>query len=324
MNRQKKTSARRAACLAVVVAIHAACGGPAPEAETKSEQIVPNIQAELLGSDPSWGNTEGPAADSNNTLYFTSRGTFKGIISWDEQQGFQQYAEVAAEAGPGGLWIDGEDNIFLTATAERQILKLTPDKKVTVVAEDFEGDPETSKGPNDIVVAGGGAIYFTAPNGYYGDSPPGTVYRISPDGETAVFDDQVVGPNGIVLSADEKTLYVSHNTSKDESRIVQWPIQEDGAAGPMQEVASIENCVADGMAVNRDGNIWLTCYSYGTAYLVSPEGQILKTISTGQKALTNCVFGRGEKNRTLYLTSSDMDRVTGYVYRAQVETPGLR
>jgi xylono-1,5-lactonase len=82
--------------------------------------------------------------------------------------------------------------------------------------------------------------------------------------------------------------------------------------------------VADGMAVDREGNLWLTCYSFGTAYQVSPAGRVVGTITTEQKALTNAKFGRGTNNRTLYLTSSDMERATGYIYRAELSIPGLR
>jgi len=302
--------------------------GPSPEtasAPPKAEvSAPPTMAAELIGSDPSWGNTEGPAVDSKGTLYFTSRGTFKGIVSWTEAAGASQYLAVATGAGPGGLWIDANDNIYLTGTKERQILKVSPDKKVSVVAEKFEANPDVSTGPNDIVVASDGVVFFTAPNGYDGSAPNGTIYRIAADGKTTVFSGEVTGPNGIVLSADEKTLYVSHNTAPSTSVIVAWPINADGTAGAMRELITVSDCMADGMAVDQQGNMWLTCYSFGNAHLVSPQGTILRTITTEQKALTNAVFGRGADNHTLYLTSSDMDRITGYVYRAKVDVPGLR
>ena len=114
-----------ASCLLV-----SACA-PAP---VPPPALVPEIRAEQIATDPSWGNTEGPALDSKNNLYFTSRGTWKGIIRWNKAEGAQRYAEVAKMAGPGGLWIDDADNIFLTATNEREVWKLSPAKKVTVVA----------------------------------------------------------------------------------------------------------------------------------------------------------------------------------------------
>ena len=304
------------------------CNSPtkAPAEPPKAATAEPPvIAAELIASDASWGNTEGPAIDSANNLYFTSRGTWKGIVRWNKTDGAQRYAPVAAKAGPGGLWIDAADNIFVTATDERQILKVDPKKKVSVISKGFEAEPKVAKGPNDLVVTGAGIIYFTDPNGYYGDSPNGTVYMVKPDGKTSVFSTEITGPNGIILSLDERTLYVSHNISKDTSKIVSWPLRDDGTAGAMKEIATIPSCVADGMAVDSEGSLWLTCYSFGAAYRVSPaDGKITGKITTDQKALTNAKFARGADKNSLYLTSSDMERVTGYVYRAQVPVPGPR
>jgi gluconolactonase len=315
--------------LLIATALLCACTTPtAPPAVEKSltePAAPPAIQAALIASDPSWGNTEGPAIDSKNNLYFTSRGTWKGIVRWNKTDGAQRYAAVAAKAGPGGLWIDAADNLFLTATDEREVWKLDPAKKVTVIARRFEADPKIAKGPNDLVVAANGTVYFTDPNGYYGDSPNGTVYRIDPRGRTHVFSIEITGPNGIILSQDERTLYVSHNISKDTSKIVSWPLGEDGSAGPLKTIVTVPNCVADGMAVDSEGALWLTCYSFGTAYRITPaDGKITARVTTEQKALTNAKFGRGSDNRSLYLTSSDMERVTGYIYRAEVPVPGPR
>lgn len=304
----------------------AGCSGPKAEQKESAASTPPAappvIEAELLGSDGSWGNTEGPAVDSKGTLYFTSRGTYKGIVSWNEKQGFAQYLAVATGAGPGGLWIDADDNIFVTATNERQILKVTPQKKVSVIARNFEADPKVAKGPNDLAITKSGTIYFTDPNGYDGSAPNGTVYVIK-DGKTSVFSSEITGPNGIGLSADDKTLYVSHNISADTSKIVQWPLNEDGTGGKMVEVATVKPCVADGIAVDKEGAMWLTCYSFGTAHRLGADGKILATITTAQKALTNAKFGRAGAENTLYLTSSDMARVTGYIYRAKVTVPGV-
>jgi gluconolactonase len=299
---------------------------PAKEAAPKTEAApVAEIKAEQIATDPSWGNTEGPAVDSKNNLYFTSRGTYKGIVRWNAKEGARQYAAVAKKAGPGGLWIDDGDNIFLTATDEREIWKLAPNKKVTVVAKaGFEDDPKLAKGPNDLVVAKNKRIYFTDPNGYYGDSPNGTVYWINESGKTQVFIKDVTGPNGIILGLDEKTLYVSHNVDKTTSKIAAWSLNDDGTGTGFREIVTLPQCVADGMAIDREGALWLTCYSFGAAYRITPEGKITHKVLTEQKALTNVKFGRGADNQSLYLTSSDMERVTGYIYRATVPVPGPR
>ncbi len=285
---------------------------------------LPSQGAELMGANASWGNTEGPAIDSKGNLFFTSRGSYKGIVRWDSKDGFAEWLTVATKEGPGGLYIDDADNIFVTATGEQQILKVTPDKKVTVVAEKFDAMPGKSKGPNDLVVSPDGTIYFTDPNGYDGTSPNGTIYRIGKDGKTTVFSQEVTGPNGIILSADKKTVFVSHNVAKDTSHIVKWKLNADGTAGAMEQVATVEGCQADGMDINKDGDIWLTCYSHGVAYLVGQDGRLKSRITTAQPALTNVIFGRGAGRQWLYFTSSDMDRITGYVYRTYVPVGGLR
>ena len=188
------------------------CGGSAPVAKEErtaappSAAAVQEIVADQIATEASWENTEGPALDSKNNLYFCSRGTYKGIVRWNEKEGAQRYLAVATKAGPG---------------------KITPQKKVTTIARGFEKDPKIAKGPNDLVVAKNRTIYFTDPNGYDGSAPNGTIYRIDTAGKTSLFSDAITGPNGIILSLDENTLYVSHNVAKSTSKIETWMLNAD-------------------------------------------------------------------------------------------------
>ncbi|MBM3738816.1 MAG: SMP-30/gluconolactonase/LRE family protein [Acidobacteria bacterium] len=302
-------SSHHAALAALVLA---ACGARAPQ------------HAELIASDKTWGNTEGPALDSKGALFFCARGSFKGIVEWTPAGGGRHYVAVDAVRGPGGLWFDDEDNIYVTGPGERKIFKVDRDKRVTVLAENFEPNPKQARGPNDLILAPDKSIYFTDPNGFEGDGPPGTIYRLDPAGKVTVFDASVVGPNGITISQDGKWIFVGGNVAKSTARITRLEIRADGSAGAKSEIATIPECIADGMDIDREGNIWLTCYSFGTAYRVSPDGRILDTVVTEQKALTNCQFGRGADAHSLYLTSSDMARETGYVYRIRTAVPGFR
>jgi len=301
------------------------CSKDAPKAvEPAAATTTPTIAAEMIASDPTWGNTEGPAGDSKGTLYFCARGAFKGIVSWSEKDGAHQFVPLDKKYGPGGLWIDDADNIYATGVGDRLIWKVAPDKTITVLAKGFEAKPAVATGPNDLTMAPNKSIYFTDPNGFDGSAPAGTIYRLFPDGKVTVFNDSITGPNGIRISQDGKTLYVAHNTAKTTAKIERFPLRDDGSAGEMVELVTVPDCVADGVDIDRDGNIWLTCYSFGSARLVNPGGKVIQTITTGQKALTNCFFGRGSDRATLYLTSSDMERVTGYIYRARPPVPGFR
>ncbi len=314
----------RAALLVTALTLGACAPSERPREAALPAPALPAQSAVMIASDPTWGNTEGPAFDSKGTLFFCARGTFKGIVAWTEKEGARRHVAIDAINGPGGLWIDDQDQIFVTGPGERKVWKVTPARKISVLASGFEADPKQARGPNDLVVAPNKSVYFTDPNGFYGDAPAGTVYRLTPEGKVSVFDNTIVGPNGITISQDGKTLIIAGNVAKSTSKITKILLQEDGSAGARSELATIENCVADGMDVDSAGRVWLACYSFGTAYRIGPEGRIEEILTTAQKALTNCFFGRGADQMNLYLTSSDMERVTGYVYKAKVSTPGFR
>jgi hypothetical protein len=61
---------------------------------------MPTQSAELIAKNSSWGNIEVPTVDSKGTLYFTSRGTFIGIVSWTPKDGARQYLAVTTKEGP--------------------------------------------------------------------------------------------------------------------------------------------------------------------------------------------------------------------------------
>lgn len=77
--------------------------------------------------------------------------------------------------------------------------------------------------PNDVVVAGDGAIWFTDPSyGHLQGFRPAPevgdfVYRHDPaTGQTAVVGDGFDKPNGIAFSPDERTLYITDSGSNQE------------------------------------------------------------------------------------------------------------
>ncbi|MEZ5364989.1 MAG: SMP-30/gluconolactonase/LRE family protein [Bryobacterales bacterium] len=136
-------------------------------------------------------------------------------------------------------------------------------------------------------------VYFTDPNGCRGEAAPGTVYRI---------DAQAPPASSTTPSSARTTLCSAPTTARSTSRTTSARILQSWWAGPCRTVrpcgvkevlAKFDPCVADGMAVDAKGRIWVTCYSYGTAHLIDPAtGVIVERVTTEQKALTSAVFGR--------------------------------
>ena len=98
----------------------------------------------------------------------------------------------------------------------RRITRTEKDGKITVLADSFEG--KKLNAPNDIIVKSDDSVWFSDPlfgiNGEWEgfkarpEQPTTNVYRIGSDGKiTAVLTD-LVNPNGLAFSPDEKKLYV--------------------------------------------------------------------------------------------------------------------
>ncbi|MEZ5364988.1 MAG: hypothetical protein R2748_22315 [Bryobacterales bacterium] len=118
-----------------------ACSTPAPQPEAAAEAppAIPTQQAELLATDGSWGNTEGPAVDSAGALYFTSRGTYKGIVKWTKDGGAQQYARLR-QPGQAACGSTGTTTSISPPPMSAKS-KSAPDGTVTTIAKGFEADP---------------------------------------------------------------------------------------------------------------------------------------------------------------------------------------
>jgi gluconolactonase len=181
------------------------------------------------------------------------------------------------------------------------------------VVEDRQGLPFNS--PNDVVVAGDGAIWFTDPSyGHLqGFRPPPVVgdfvYRHDPaTGATSVVADGFDKPNGIVLSPDERTLYVTDSGANQEpgSYYVARPhhIKAFDVTGGMRLsderlFAVVTPGIPDGLEVDRDGRVYAS--SSCGVQIFAPDGELLGEIRL-PGAVNFCFGGLG---RDLLLITTD-------------------
>ena len=120
--------------------------------------------------------------------------------------------------GSNGLALDAQGRLIITAMADRTLVRLEKDGSRTTLADRYDG--KRFSGPNDVVVKSNGSIYFTdSINGLRGGgaSPqrelPYNGFYLVKDGKVTLLggdrDRPGEHPNGIALSPDEKTLYVT-------------------------------------------------------------------------------------------------------------------
>ena len=158
-----------------------------------------------------------------------------------------------------------------------------------------EQDADAPKGkpmrPNDLVVDSSGGVYVTI-------TAHGKVLYVSPAGDVAVAADQIETPNGIILSPDEKTLYVSSFVPK---KILSYDISEPGQLSGKRVFAEMDQGPergADGMTIDRAGNVY--CAGPDAIWLWNPKGDLVHKIQCPSKPI-NCVFGDPDM-RSLYIT----------------------
>ena len=166
-----------------------------------------------------------------------------------------------------GVTLDAAGRVFCCDAGHRAVLRVDADGSVAVVSR---GAPGRSFAPNHLVFAADGHLYVSDSGSW--PEGGGTIQRISPDGTTEVWSD---GPgavtNGLALGPDGRHLYAVESTRPGVSRV---EIRADGSAGPCAEVVRLPGTVPDGLAFDRDGNLYVSCYRPDAIYRLSPDGEV--------------------------------------------------
>ena len=269
---------------------------------------------ETLGEGYQW--SEGPIWDgARDRLLFTDVPA-NTAYSWSEARGVETYlapsnglsGEGAPTSGANGLWFTRDGGLLLANHGARSLDRLDPASKArTALVTRFEGKRFSS--PNDVVEARDGTIYFTdPPYGLEGqdDSPlkemaVNGVYRLSPSGGVERILDDMTRPNGVALSPDEATLYITQ--SDRDAPILRAFDLATGSVRTIQDfapdlAAGIPG-LPDGLCVATTGEIFVT--GPGGVYLLGSDGERLARVETGV-ATANCAFG-GSDGSDLYITA---------------------
>ncbi len=272
--------------------------------------------------------TEGPTADAEGSVYFSDIPSER-ILRLAPDGTLATFREKSNRAN--GNVIDPQGRLVTCEAGEKKRVTRTDLKtgKIEVLAESFEGRP--LEGPNDVTFDGKGRLYFTDRD----SRPTVGVYRIDPDGQVAriLADPEIEKPNGIVLSPDDRTLYlVEANWAPGGARaVLAYDLQADGTVRNKRVLYDFyPGRSMDGLSIDSAGNVYgagglnrvpkgatVTLDTKAGVHVISPAGKLLRFIPVPEDAVTNCCFG-GPDLRTLYVTAGKT------LYRVPVEIPGTR
>jgi gluconolactonase len=330
--------------------------GPAPAAKpftiTRVDPgfdaiVAPDTKAELLAT--GFGLNEGPVwIREGNSGYLLVGGLLDNVIYKIAAEGtVSVFLEKAGYTGtdventgtqtrsgrkhvlligPSCASLDSQGRLVWCADNDRAVMRLEKDGTRTVLSSGSNG--KRFSGPNDIVVTKDDAVYLTD-NDFglrgAGKSPdkemPNGIWRIKDGTSTMVLDGVTLGgtPNGIVLSPDERYLYLSAG-----QKMMRYEVQRDGSLGASMLFTQGPG-IGDGMKVDVNGNV----YSSGGAgpgivRITAPSGTLLGFLNLPvvasepkrQVCATNVAFGDSD-GKSLYVTACDD------VYRIRLKVAGV-
>jgi sugar lactone lactonase YvrE len=236
----------------------------------------------------SWqgNNVDGPIAGDNGTVLFANNDA-GDVIQFDPSTGLAKVAYGNINTA-GAVSRSKNGALFV---AERGlgggIEQLEPQRKM--LANSFNGEPLECIGGviNDLTADANGGVYFSVT----GARNSGVFYA-SPKGVVSQYGKDVPLANGIILSPNEKTLYVTNGAI-----VYSFDVNTDGSLTNQREFGKLQGGEGgDGSAVDQKGNVYVATGK--SVDVFAPDGKFLGTIP-GPQGLHGTFFG-GKDRKTLY------------------------
>lgn len=233
-----------------------------------------------------------------------------------------------------GLARSSSGALYGCQSVSRRVIRFDADGSAWAMSHKIGGEYHNE--PRDLVVDSKDRIWFSDPYAPLPGTRPQFASRVPfsavlrmdapPNRDSALqrmtFD--TTAPAALALSKDERTLYVSENSSEPEGKreLRAYPVRPDGTLGVCRVLATFGADARGvhpgitGMCLDRAGNV-IACAGGRESgpgpmvYVFSPEGRVLGTHDLPEGEPANCALG-GRDLSTLYVTTSD-----GRLYRAE-------
>jgi sugar lactone lactonase YvrE len=239
----------------------------------------------VVGESPRW---------HDGRLWFSNWGMDQQIVV----AGADGTTEVVARGPkPAGYCLDWTADGQLLVTGEDEVLRLAADGSFVTYA-DLSG---VGGALNEIVADGRGNHYVNGVGFAFGreEFRPGSIALVGPDGAARRVADDIMFPNGMVVTPDGGTLVVAESWA---NRLTAFDIGADGDLTHRRVWAEVPG---DGITMDADGAIWASGISAGQPVVqrVAEGGEVLDRIEL-DGACYACMLG-GADGRTLHMMVAD-------------------
>ena len=303
-----------------------------PYKNLKTEQYLEQVTVETRIQDDEVFS-EGPAVDKDGNVFFTNIPVNK-ILKWNPRS--KELTVFRDDSkGANGLRFAKNGDLLVCEGGSGSVTRINLKKNtVSTLADAYEG--KALQSPNDLDFDSKGRIYFSsrANNPDLQKANVKSVYRIDADGSVhqLLAEPNIHMPNGIVVSPDEKTLYLieAHAGENRNRKILAFDLSPNGTIDNRRTLYDFyPGRSGDGMAIDEKGNLYVAAGLHkqrGTSetldtrpgiHVISPKGELLAFRETPEDTITNCSFG-GSDLRTLYITCGT------YLLSIRTNIPGKR
>jgi gluconolactonase len=271
---------------------------------------------------------EGVVAAKDGTIYLVDLAPPGTLFRYDPKTGKTETVMSPSNMA-NGLFIDRKGDLLMGQGLPGSQMLARRDLKtgeVTKLVDSYNGKKLIA--PNDISMDGKGRIYFTDGRFNQNEEPelPNAVYRLDPDGKLTQLTTDIGRPNGIEISPDGKRLYVADtiadrlkpnplNVGGDKfgitkGGVIVFDLAADGSISKGRVFYKTEVALADGMAMDKRGNLYVASHDRPTKgrqiVAIDPSGKVIQELPLPDEGLTvQLGFGRGADASTLYLSTGD-------------------
>jgi sugar lactone lactonase YvrE len=274
------------------------------------------VEGLILGESPRW---------HGGRLWFAHWGAGEVLAAdpFDAKAFPQRVAEVPDRIPFSLDWLP--DGRVVVVTGTQLLTREFPRGPLdTVYADLAEVHPI---GFNEIVVDGRGNVFVNGAgfNMMAGEEPkPGIVAVARPDGSAEQVADGIQFPNGMAITADDRTLIVADSYGKC---LTAFTIADDGTLSDRRTWADLGDGVPDGICVDADGAVWYADVPNKRCVRVREGGEVLATVQCDRGCFA-CMLG-GDDGRTLYIVAAEWNgpaqmfagQRSGQVLVAQAPSP---